>query len=60
MAGGSINQLIDPEKRVAVLRTCFVKIGVVNTHSPISIGLFNQYNVSELLEALHFTNKPRP
>lgn len=49
MALGSINQLIDPRKKVVVLRIYFVEIGLINIDSPIFIRFFNQYNVSKPL-----------
>lgn len=53
-------EMIDSGKRVIVIQTCFVKIGVINTHSSISIRFFNQYNISKPLWILHFGNKPFP
>lgn len=43
---------------VVILWTYFVEISVINTHSLIFIGLFNQYNISKPLRVLHFGNKP--
>lgn len=46
MTQDSINQLINPEKTIAILRTYFIEI-IIKIHPPISIRPFNKYNIGE-------------
>lgn len=58
MTQGSNNQLINMRKRIAIIRTHLIEIGIVNIHPPISIRYFNEYNVGEPLRILHLDNNP--
>ena len=40
-----------------VLRTCFIQVSEVNTHSLFAIGLFYQDDVREPIRVLAFSNE---
>ena len=52
-----VNDEVDPWQREAVLWTCFVDVGEVDTESPLAICFFDEYCVSQPLRILHLPDR---
>lgn len=54
---GAIDKPVDVTERVSVLRASFVKVGVVNTHSPLFIGFLDHHNIWQPCWIRDFSNE---
>ena len=57
MAGGSVHQLVDLGKGVAVLWTSLIQLFEVYTHPPLAVCFLDQNNIGDPLRIIDFLNK---
>ena len=53
-ADGGVYNLVYPRQTKGVFRAVFVKISVINTHSPFFIFFLNENRVCQPLRMIHF------
>lgn len=57
MSQGRMYELIHPWEQETILWTYFVKVGIFNVNSPLTIGLIDYYNIGKPLQIIYFLNK---
>ena len=57
MAGCGVHDEVDPWQREAILWTCFVDVGEINTESPLAICFFDEYYISQPIWILYLPNR---
>ena len=57
MARGGVHDEVDPWKREAVLRACFIYVSEVDTESPLAVCFFDEYNISQPLRIFHLSDR---
>ena len=57
MARSGVHDEVDPWKREAVLRACFIYVSEVDTESPLAVCFSDEYNISQPLRIFHLSDR---